>query len=46
MFAILALARQITRRVGVPQVAWAWALPPYVIGSLAVFWIIQRIAAF
>ncbi|MCZ6840464.1 MAG: HupE/UreJ family protein, partial [Alphaproteobacteria bacterium] len=44
--AIIALARQITRRINVPRPAWAWALPPYAIGSLAVFWVIQRIAAF
>ncbi len=46
VFAIIALARQITRRINVPRPAWAWALPPYAIGSLAVFWVIQRIAAF
>jgi hydrogenase/urease accessory protein HupE len=46
VFATIAVARQITRRVSVPQVAWAWAVPPYAIGSLAVFWVIQRIAAF
>ena len=46
VFAIIALARQITRRIDVPRPAWAWAVPPYAIGSLAVFWVIQRTAAF
>jgi hydrogenase/urease accessory protein HupE len=46
VFAIIALARQITRRIDVPRPAWAWAVPPYAIGSLAVFWVIQRIAIF
>ncbi len=46
VFAIIALARRITRRVRVPRPAWAWAVPPYAIGSLAVFWVIQRTAAF
>ncbi len=46
VFAIIALARQITRRVNMPRPTWAWAVPPYAIGSLAVFWVIQRIAAF
>ena len=46
VFAIIALARQITQRISVPRPAWAWAVPPYAIGSLAVFWVIQRIAAF
>ncbi len=46
VFAIIALARQITRSIDVPRPAWAWAVPPYAIGSLAVFWVIQRIAVF
>ena len=46
MFAINALARQIMRRITVPRPTWAWAVPPYVIGSLAVFWVMQRIFAF
>lgn len=46
VFAAIALARQVTRRAGVPQPAWAWRVPPYVIGSIAMFWVIQRIAAF
>jgi hydrogenase/urease accessory protein HupE len=46
LLAIFALARQITGRITVPQPAWAWAVPPYAIGSVAVFWVIQRIAAF
>jgi hydrogenase/urease accessory protein HupE len=46
VFATIALAWQITRRINVPRPAWAWAVPPYAIGSLAVFWVIQRIAAF
>ncbi len=46
VFAIIALAQQITRRINVPRPTWAWAVPPYAIGSLSVFWVIQRIAAF
>ncbi len=46
MIAIVALARQITLRVNVPRPTWAWTVPPYAIGSLAVFWGIQRIAIF
>jgi hydrogenase/urease accessory protein HupE len=46
VFAIGALARQITRRIDLPQPTWAWAVTPYAIGSLAVFWVIQRAAAF
>jgi len=46
VFATIALANQITRRISVPQPAWLWAVPPYVIGSLAAFWVIQRTASF
>ncbi len=28
------------------QPAWAWRIPPYAIGSVAMFWVIQRVAAF
>jgi len=46
VFAIIALASQITRRINIARPTWTWAVPPYAIGSLAVFWVIQRIAAF
>jgi hydrogenase/urease accessory protein HupE len=46
VFAVIALARQISRRVAVPQPAWAWRVVPYAIGSLAAFWVIQRVSAF
>ena len=46
VFAVIALARQITRRINVPRPTWAWAVLPYSIGSVAVVWVIERIAAF
>ena len=46
IFAVIALARQVTQRIGVSQPAWAWRVPPYAIGSVAAFWIIQRISVF
>ncbi len=46
VFAVIALARQVARRIAVPQPAWAWRVPPYAIGSVAAFWVIQRVAAF
>ena len=46
VFAVLACARQVARRLAVPQPAWGWNLPPYAIGSVAAFWLILRIAAF
>ena len=46
VFIIIALARQIMRRLALPQPAWAGRVPPYAIGSVAAFWMIQRIVAF
>jgi hydrogenase/urease accessory protein HupE len=46
VFAMITLARQISLRVDVPRPTWAWAVPPYAIGSVAVFWVFQRTAAF
>jgi hydrogenase/urease accessory protein HupE len=50
-FTVFVVARRATQRIDLlqpagPWTAWALALPPYAIGSLAVFWLIQRIAAF
>jgi len=46
VFAAIALAQQVTRRIDVPRPTWAWAVPPYVIGVIASYGIIQRVAAF
>lgn len=36
----------VATRISVPRPAWAWRLPAYGIGSLAVFWMIDRVAGF
>jgi hydrogenase/urease accessory protein HupE len=46
VFALIAASQRVARRFDVAPPAWAWRLPPYAIGSIASFWIIQRIAAF
>ncbi len=46
VFAVVAVARHITRRVAIPQPVWAWRVVPYTIGGVSAFWVIQRIAAF
>ncbi len=46
VFAAIALAQQVARRIDVPRPTWAWAVPPYVIGGIASYWIIQRVTAF
>ena len=45
VFAVVAVARQIVRRVAFPRPAWAWRVAPYAIGSVSAFWLIQRVAA-
>jgi hydrogenase/urease accessory protein HupE len=42
LLSLIALAR----RVKLPAPQWAQLVPPYAIGSVAMFWVIQRIAAF
>jgi hydrogenase/urease accessory protein HupE len=34
------------RRIRIPFPRWAELVPPYAIGSIAMFWVVQRIAAF
>lgn len=46
VLAILWMIRRLTRRITIPQVTWVSALPAYAIGSLAVFWVFERSAAF
>ncbi len=50
VFAVVALARMATRRLVLTRLTarltWTRAVPPYLIGSLAAFWTIQRLAAF
>ena len=42
----IALAKQVAKHIEVPPPAWASRVPPYAIGVVAMFWVIQRIAAF
>jgi len=46
VFVAVGLARRITRGIDVPHPSWVGAVPSYAIGSIAAFWVIQRIAAF
>jgi hypothetical protein len=42
---VLAVIAAIRRWTITPPV-WAWRVPPYAIGSVAAYWVIQRLAAF
>jgi len=46
VLAVIVLGRKLARRMRIPRPPWAWRVPPYAIGGLAAFWVIQRLAAF
>lgn len=46
VFTAIAMVRQLASRVDISQLPWLWRIPPYAIGSLAMFWLVQRISAF
>lgn len=43
---VIALARRLARSFTFSPPTWAWRVPPYAIGSIAAFWLIERVAAF
>jgi hypothetical protein len=42
----IAVARRIARRLTIEPPSWWWRVPPYAIGGIASFWVVQRVAAF
>ena len=42
----MAIGRWIDRRISLRPATWASRIPPYVIGGIASYWVLQRIAAF
>jgi hydrogenase/urease accessory protein HupE len=46
MLAVIAACRWIARGLKLSSPPWLWRVPPYAIGGLANFWIVQRVAAF
>jgi hypothetical protein len=46
VYSIIALGGVIIRRIRMPKIAWVSTVPPYFIGSAAVFWTIQRLVDF
>jgi hypothetical protein len=46
MLLVVGLGRKLARSFSVSPPPWAWRVPPYAMGSVAAFWLIQRIAAF
>lgn len=39
-------ARGIARSLKIDAPSWGWRVPPYAIGGIAAFWVVQRVAAF
>jgi hydrogenase/urease accessory protein HupE len=46
MLAVIAACRWIARGLKLSPPPWLWRVPPYAIGGVASFWIVQRVAAF
>jgi hydrogenase/urease accessory protein HupE len=46
VYVVVILGRKIARGFEISEPSWAWRLPPYAIGSIAMFWVVQRVAAF
>jgi hydrogenase/urease accessory protein HupE len=46
VLALIAAGRRIASRLKLAAPNWLWRVPPYAIGGIASFWIVQRVAAF
>jgi hydrogenase/urease accessory protein HupE len=46
VLAVIVAGRSIALRPRLSLPSWLWRLPPYAIGGLASFWVVQRLAAF
>lgn len=46
VLALSAAGWRAVQRLQLPQPVWMWRVPPYAIGALASFWLIERLAAF
>jgi hypothetical protein len=46
VFSIIVLGGAIISRISMPRMAWVSTVPPYIIGSAAAFWTIQRLVVF
>ena len=44
VFAIIAVGRRLLDRLTLTTPGWLWRVPPYAIGGLASFWVVQRLS--
>jgi hydrogenase/urease accessory protein HupE len=46
VLAVIGAGRRIGRSLRLSPLGWLWRVPPYAIGGMASFWVVQRVAAF
>lgn len=46
IFAVMATGRALLRHLTLPRPPWFWRIPPYAIGGMASYWVIERLASF
>lgn len=46
VLSVIALGRHALNHISYTLPAWSWRIPPYVIGGLASYWALERLAAF
>jgi hypothetical protein len=46
VFGLVAFSRWAARSVPFPPLVWLWRVPPYLIGGIASYWVLERIASF
>ncbi|WP_455270452.1 HupE/UreJ family protein [Rhizobium herbae] len=46
MLVVIAIGRRIARLIVWRQPDWLWRVPPYAIGSVAMFWVVQRMSVY
>jgi hydrogenase/urease accessory protein HupE len=46
VLAVIAFMRSQVRRLDLVLPPWSWRVPPYAIGGVAAFWLVQRVVAF
>jgi hydrogenase/urease accessory protein HupE len=46
VFGLVGIVRSIAGSVRAPQPVWLWRIPPYLIGGIASYWVIERLASF
>jgi hypothetical protein len=46
VLAAIGIGRSICRRIPLSSLSWLWRIPPYAIGGISSYWVIERVAAF